>query len=258
MPPMLFGGGGDATAANQANIEAKIDIIDANVDTLVRRAQCDVGMVGSTTTIVCGDLAGYTDDYFNTGWQMLVLLNVNSHGNVPEGDGWRDITNYDSATGTFTVVAFSANVEENDYILVARDEFVSGGGGGGDYDPQVFPTTIDLHQAAASYDVATCGSQDVLIKEIVICPRIDVSDDATITYVTFQTNHATVQTFINSTQGAKANLGQQAQVAWIGSVLLKVGSKIQFTIGGGSADADPTTVDVVITYVPTVSGGVLA
>lgn len=125
MSSKLFGGGGDATATNQADIEAKIDIIDANLDVLVERAQCDAGMGASTTTITCTDLAGYTDDYFNNGWMMCILLNVNSAGNAPENQ-WRNITNYVSATGVFTVDAFSANVEENDYIVVARNEYAFG------------------------------------------------------------------------------------------------------------------------------------
>jgi len=85
------------------------------------RGVCDSGMGASTTTIVCEDLYNFGDDYFNTDWVMIVFKNANSVGNAPEGQ-IRDITNYVSATGTFTVTAFGANVEENDIILVARRE----------------------------------------------------------------------------------------------------------------------------------------
>ena len=124
MPPKLFGGGGDATVANQTSMEAKIDIINANVQTLVERAQCDVGMAASATTIDCADLADYGEDYFNLGWKMCILYNYGTPGAAPESE-WRDITNYVTATGIFTVAAFSADVHENDYIMVARDEFVN-------------------------------------------------------------------------------------------------------------------------------------
>lgn len=86
------------------------------------RGRCDVGMTGSTTTIVSADLAGYADDIFNTDYVMVVLLDANDKGDAPEGE-IRDITDYVSATGTFTTVAFSANVEENDLVLVARREY---------------------------------------------------------------------------------------------------------------------------------------
>jgi len=87
------------------------------------RAQADADQGASTTIIDCLDLVGFGDDYFNTGWQLGVILNNNSHGNAPENE-WRDITDYSSVDGVFTCVAFSQNVEANDYLMVARDEVV--------------------------------------------------------------------------------------------------------------------------------------
>ena len=84
----------------------------------VYKGVCDAGMAPSTTTIVSKDLKGFGDDYFNTDWVMLVLYNDNSHGAAPEGEV-RDITDYVSATGTFTAVAFSANIEPDDVVMVA-------------------------------------------------------------------------------------------------------------------------------------------
>jgi hypothetical protein len=82
--------------------------------------KCDSGMGASTTTIVCDDLKGFGDDFFNTDWVMTINLNDNNHGVSPEGDAPRDITDYVSATGTFTVTAFGANVEENDKLIVQK------------------------------------------------------------------------------------------------------------------------------------------
>ena len=80
---------------------------------------CNSGMVASTTTIVCDDLKDFDDDYFNDGWLMYIAHNDDAPGTAPEGET-RDISNYVSATGTFTTAAFSANVEEDDVVIVAR------------------------------------------------------------------------------------------------------------------------------------------
>jgi hypothetical protein len=124
LPNLASAGGGDATLANQVTILGNIATVDTNVDLLVQRPQCNVGMAASATIIVSDDLIGYGNDYFNKGWKLLVVLNNNNHGSAPEGE-IRDITDYDSTTGTFTVDAFSANVEENDYIMVIRDEVLN-------------------------------------------------------------------------------------------------------------------------------------
>lgn len=84
----------------------------------VYKGVCDAGMPPSTTTIVSNNLAGYGDDYFNTDWVLLILFNNNNHGVAPEGQV-RDITDYVSDTGTFTTVAFGANIEPDDIIMVA-------------------------------------------------------------------------------------------------------------------------------------------
>jgi hypothetical protein len=91
---------------------------------LIYRGACDSGMGGSTTAIVSADLAGFGDDYFNTKYYMQVTKNANSVGNSPEPEV-RQITDYVSATGTFTVTAFGANVEETDEILVIHESIAN-------------------------------------------------------------------------------------------------------------------------------------
>lgn len=78
---------------------------------------CDSGMGASTTTIVCADLAGYGNDYFNDEWDIQIVKNANSIGAAPSGE-IRNITDYVSASGTFTTVAFTVNVEENDKVIL--------------------------------------------------------------------------------------------------------------------------------------------
>ncbi|MFA5695921.1 MAG: hypothetical protein WC917_00445 [Bacilli bacterium] len=84
---------------------------------------CDAGMVASQTSIVVADLGGYGDSFFNTKYYIQVVKNANSVGNAPEREV-RKITAYTSATGTFTVDAFSVNVEANDKILVLHESIV--------------------------------------------------------------------------------------------------------------------------------------
>jgi len=123
---------------------------------------------------------------------------------------------------------------------------------------QVAATTIDLQQAAGSYDLFTGTTQDVVVEKLVIrLPNVDVSDDANITSISIQTDDATPQVFISATDGAKANLTPEAQLGYTGVVLIKVGKKIRLTIAGGAADAQ-TVCDVVAEYRAVVSGGYLA
>jgi len=84
---------------------------------------CDAGMAASTTAIVSDDLAGYGADFFNGEFYMQVLFNANSATAAPE-DEVRQITDYVTATGTFTCTAFSQNVETGDYILILHESAV--------------------------------------------------------------------------------------------------------------------------------------
>jgi hypothetical protein len=118
-------------------------------------------------------------------------------------------------------------------------------------------TTIDLHQAANTYDLFTGTDQDVLIQGLVIAlPAVNVADDATITSISIQTNAATPSVIISSTSGAKANLTASAQISWTGAILLAATKKIQLTINGGASDA-ATVCKVTAEYVPITAGGYL-
>ncbi len=123
---------------------------------------------------------------------------------------------------------------------------------------QVAATTIDLEQAAASYDLFTGTAQDVILEELVIrLPNVDVSDDAALTSISIQTDDVTPQVIISAADGAKANLTAEAQLYWTAAMLIKVGTKIQLTIAGGAADA-ATVCDVVAKCRAVVAGGNLA
>jgi hypothetical protein len=127
--------------------------------------------------------------------------------------------------------------------------------------PQIAHTTIDLNQAANTYDLFTGTTQDVLIESLTLrLPNVDVSDDADITSISVQTDDTTAQEFISSDTGVKGNLTAEAQLTWpgcSGAKIIKAGTKIQLTIAGGAADAE-TVCDVVVRYRAITSGGYLA
>ena len=123
---------------------------------------------------------------------------------------------------------------------------------------QIAATTIDLAQAAATYDLFTGATQNVVVEKLLIrLPNVDVSDDANIASISIQTNDTTNQVFLSSTDGAKANLTAEAQLGFTGVVMIKTGKKIQLTIAGGAADA-ATVCDVIAEYRAVVAGGYLA
>jgi hypothetical protein len=84
---------------------------------------CDPGMAGSTTTVVCPNLAGFPDYIFNDDFYMEVLRNTDNPGVAPEHE-IQLITNYVGATGTFTTNAFSANVEADDFVAIIHHSLV--------------------------------------------------------------------------------------------------------------------------------------
>lgn len=78
----------------------------------------------STTEIAIAALAGYGNDYFNHEYYMQILKNANSAGNAPEKQV-RKITDYVSASGTFTCDAFGAAVEASDICLIMHESIVA-------------------------------------------------------------------------------------------------------------------------------------
>ena len=123
---------------------------------------------------------------------------------------------------------------------------------------QIVSTTIDLNQAAASYDLFTGTTQDGILESLVIrLPNVDCSDDAALTSISIQTDDVTVSVILSVANGAVANLTAESQHSWTGNIFIKVATKIQLTIAGGAADA-ATVCDVVAKFVADTDGGYLA
>lgn len=106
----------------------------------------------------------------------------------------------------------------------------------------VQPGTIDLHNAAATYDLFTATGGSVHVESFSLTlPNKDLTDDAALTGITVQTDTTTVVTLIASAAGLKANLTANKVFTFNTPFALPVGKKIQLTIVGGTATDDPTT-----------------
>lgn len=210
--------------------------------------------LGDGTTLVDSNLIGRND--FISEKAVLIMS-----GDAKDEDKGAEA--FDSGTGKITLqgTGFSAQIKAGTIyrvlnissveIDVARIETKL------DTRLQIAATTIDLQQAAGTYDLFTGMAQDVVVERLLIrLPNIDVSDDVTITSISIQTNDTTVQVFISATDGAKANLTAEAQLGYTGVIMVKVGKKIQLTIAGGAAD-ESTVCDVIAEYRAKVSGGYL-
>jgi len=97
-------------------------------------------------------------------------------------------------------------------------------------------TTIDLHQAAGSYDLFTGGVQDCALEGLMI--KLPTGIPAgTLASISIQTDDATPAVLISSTTGAVGNLTSEAVISWTGLTHIAVGTKIQLTIETGASAA---------------------
>jgi len=115
-------------------------------------------------------------------------------------------------------------------------------------------TTEDLAQVVASYTLFTGTTADVILESLTLRnANVDCSDDATFTGISIQTDDATATTFISQANGVKANLTEEAQIAWTGSAIIKTATIINLTIYGAAAD-DTCAPDIMVAYRSTGTG----
>jgi hypothetical protein len=116
--------------------------------------------------------------------------------------------------------------------------------------------TIDLNQAAATYDLFTGTTQNVLVEKLTI-RMPDLAAGGALTSISIQTDDSTPQVFISAALGAVANLTAQAQLSKDAPIIVAAGKKIQLTIAGG-AHGVAYSCTVTATYRAVVAGGYLA
>ncbi len=118
---------------------------------------------GGTATFISTDGGdGFGDDYFNTGWSMWLVFDAGGAGAAPEGDV-RDIVDYASTTGTFTVAPVWGGAQSTatgDKAIIVRhqdlnpnDVSVLGGSGRILYVDASQPGTPDVGDIGAIWDL---------------------------------------------------------------------------------------------------------
>ena len=121
---------------------------------------------------------------------------------------------------------------------------------------QIAVTTVDLNQAASSYDLFTGTTQRVLLESLIIKMPTGAAGGA-LTSISVQTDDVTAGVIISSADGALANLTSEAELSWTGAMLINVGTKIQLTIDGGAHGSEYITT-IIAKYVSVIAGGTLA
>lgn len=108
------------TGVNQLNATT-ITAIGAGLTGFGFRGTCDANTAGAGE-FTSSELAGFPDDYFNSGWTATILLDDSVAGTAPEFEE-RDITDYVSAVGGFVVSpVFSSQITLDDEVYIRRYE----------------------------------------------------------------------------------------------------------------------------------------
>lgn len=86
----------------------------------------DATQVASTITVITNNLQNIPNDVLEGQFWMQVIYNTSVPGTAPEGE-IRQITNFvqGGALQTFTVDAFTANVEAGDYVCIFHESLLS-------------------------------------------------------------------------------------------------------------------------------------
>lgn len=102
--------------------------------------------------------------------------------------------------------------------------------------PQIFTTSLNLNQAAATYDIATASGEVIIVG---VALRVGTAAGG-LTSVSIQTNDTTPFEIMSAATGAIGNLTAQRTIItdWLQANpwILSTGKKLQYTIvGAGNA-----------------------
>ncbi len=168
----------------------------------------------------------------------------------------RAIVSYDGGTKVATISPSWATQPDatSFYIIIAAGSTVIAPTSVG--NSQISTTTIDLNQAAGTYTLFTGTTQTVLVEKLTITMPNSAAGGA-LTSISIQTDNTTPRIFINSSQGAVANLTAEAEISKDAPITIATGKKIQLTITGG-AHGVAYSCTVTVLYRAIVAGGTLA
>jgi len=121
----------DAEGQPSVRPDAGINMLNTTTVTTIASAVDALdgyGMIGlcetnvTATTVISAALGGYGDDVFNEGWSLVCIFDTGGAvGTLPSGEV-RDVTDYATATGTFTTAAWSAALTAGDYVILVKTE----------------------------------------------------------------------------------------------------------------------------------------
>lgn len=117
--------------------------------------------------------------------------------------------------------------------------------------------TLNLAQAAGTYDLCTASGGDVLIDLYNLSLFCTVAG-ATFTSVAVQTNDTTPAVILTAVEGGVANITAGKNITravTFGAILLRSGQKIQYTIDGSTGTG---TVVAGISFCPLTGGATIA
>jgi hypothetical protein len=146
------------TTLNTTTISAIASAVDA-LDGVGVIGLCETNAV--TTTVISAALGGFGNDAFLEGWSLVCIFDTGGTvGTAPSGEV-RDITDYVSATGTFTTAAWSAALTAGDYVMLTPTHLLpatygkiiycdDGGSNGEGTSWQTAKTTLAAAEAIAS------------------------------------------------------------------------------------------------------------
>jgi len=99
-----------------------VSAIASAVDALDGTGATSICSTNETTTeVIAAGLIGFGNDAFNEGFSLMCIYDTGGAvGTAPSGE-IRDITDYVSATGTFTVAAFTAALTAGDYVTLVAN-----------------------------------------------------------------------------------------------------------------------------------------
>ena len=113
---------------------------------------------------------------------------------------------------------------------------------------------ISLAQAANTYDVMTATAQNLFIDAVIVHVPDDLSEVETFTGISVATDDTPAITILPTADGLTAKLTGNFYHIYRGPSVTASGSKIQLTIGGGSAGTGMIA-DVTVLWRPLVAGG---
>ena len=88
------------------------------------------------THFAISTLSRQGNDFFKN-WYVYVVRDAAGLGAAPQGEDAKKITGYTSTDGSFTHLAFTANLAVDDEVLILQETLALAGAGGGDYSGDI-------------------------------------------------------------------------------------------------------------------------